>query len=235
VTTRLIARPVPELGESRAGYLERLAGANGFRSSAYLFRHVFKKQLPDGDYVEDAPIRALTGHGERTLERLWLTWKRPGRNKVHFQYRGVPIERNHLRGDLQFCPDCWKESAYVRADWRLAWKPLCAKHGKPHILLSSASSYAAYRGHFELCGDCIYSNLQLTAEQVSRVIDTQAWIESHLLALNEGDVFAHTAACEYVNRVVGDLNGTLRSSGRGAPWQHFRHTPSAIIRRILAQ
>jgi len=142
VIRALPVSPFPVEGEHAAGYVRRLAAANGLdslRQLLALFGIAPLSPISGPDAWEKLAVAA----GLPVVRFDLLRWPRIGRTReVWLSVVRQPIRQIHLDLDhMKRCPQCLAEDGIVRAEWSLRHVTACPRH---RILLS------------DTCGLCLW-------------------------------------------------------------------------------
>lgn len=116
--TRLLDVVKPEPDESPLGYYRRLAQQNDFFSWKDLARAVGGSAAVTHLYRSPQHTAAVLG-----LDQTWA------RDLAHKDKEQRTLERFLRRGREAVCPECFKESAHLRAHWQHVYVTACPKHG----------------------------------------------------------------------------------------------------------
>lgn len=132
----LAVAPFPVEGEHPAGYVRRLAAANGLDSLRQL-RALHDVAPPSPLSGPEAWRRLAAATGLPPSRFDVLRWPRVGRTReVWLAVMGRAVRQRHLDLDhLKRCPRCLDEEGIFRAEWSLRHVTACPKH---RVLLSDA-------------------------------------------------------------------------------------------------
>jgi hypothetical protein len=126
---RLVIRGAPHPHESLAGYILRLASANGLSGPRSLLSRAGMKDGFDWQPCELGPLAYMAATESARLEAMafWPLAKTPN----SLSYDGEPIQSPLLIfGAERVCPECLDESGYVPRLWQLKAYAACHKHGR---------------------------------------------------------------------------------------------------------
>lgn len=121
---RLPSRPRPFEGECFGGLLGRLASANGFASVPQLGKTVC------GYFVHQAyqfPLQQAVELGGLTQDDLKKLWLLPTQAS-NYTYKGRRMPREFVAPGSRFCALCLDQGSFSKAQWNLAWMPVCVHH-----------------------------------------------------------------------------------------------------------
>ena len=154
----LAVAPFPVPGEHVAGYIRRLASANGLDSLRQL--HRLFDVAPPSPISEPATWRKLATAAGLPLSHFdLLRWPRVGRTRERWvSVMGKAIRQRHLDLDhLKRCHSCLAEDGIVRAEWSLRHVTACPTHAVPlsdECLICGWPIPLNERTHVWHCGSC---------------------------------------------------------------------------------
>lgn len=148
----LLIRPKPIADESFIGYLFRLANANGltYESLSLLVRS------------RAAPIKSYSIDDRHTIKRLFVQLTGHSNVVTLFDpwefYLGYKKLFDYQR--IKFCPYCFAESNFYRAEWHSRYKFSCEKHKRYLIDVCSSCSKEVVANSI-ISGSCISCGTRL--------------------------------------------------------------------------
>lgn len=127
---RLGAVPLPLPHEHLAGYVRRLAAANGLTQIDQFYRLIGVRRIePTGSDETWRALATATGFDEASFSHLRLpekAWQRHG----PFTVDGLEVSTQQMVGvAFRCCPQCLREDGIVRSRWFLHHVTACLKHG----------------------------------------------------------------------------------------------------------
>jgi|GEM_PF-4449628 len=156
----LPVKPIPFPDESAASLLIRTAAANGHESVHRLFALVLErdeKMLNHGDLHDSSQFNALVKLLGFNLSSDLVYPKLIPSFFSDVFIGGVKYPHSFFRKDgVAFCPDCIKESKYLKNIWRFIPYSICHVHGKEIITICRRCKKEtnAFRGAIDYCKKC---------------------------------------------------------------------------------